>query len=125
MLTFRLHNLIVSYVISNLVISASLNKVLQTNPNILGRSLSFSVFFAFIALAIYDHCHDKGNFGLFGGTISWVDICSLFLLLAGVEIYGSDPEPDVELIANNYSTIPQEKRASETELSGANAASGV
>ena len=112
--------LIIGYVISNLVISACLNKVLQTNPNILGRSLSFSVFFAFLALAIYDHFHDMGNFGLFGGTVSWIDICSLGLLLAGVEIYGSDPEPDVELIANNYSTIPQESKASETELSNSN-----
>ena len=97
--------LILLYVVSNLVISACLGRVLQHNSTILGRVLAASVFFAFIALAVYDHFTDFGSGGLFGGTITWIDIVSLVLLLAGMEIYGSDPEPDVELVANNYSTV--------------------
>ena len=104
--------LILLYVASNLAISACLGRVLQNNSSILGRVLAVSVFGAFITLAVYDHFTDFGSGGLFGGTVTWIDILSLVLLLAGMEIYGSDPEPDVELIANNYSSVSVEQNKS-------------
>ena len=98
--------LILGYVASNVVVLACIDRVLETSNQILGRVLAVSILFAFVALGIYDTEANKGLGGLFGGTRGAIDIIALVLLFAGMEIYGSDPEPDVELIANYYSRAP-------------------
>lgn len=79
----------------------------------MGRVLAVSVFFAFLALGVYDHFVDVGSGGFNGGTIDSIDIISIVVLLVGMEIYGSDPEPDVELVANYYSAPAVEKPPTE------------
>jgi len=99
--------LILGYVASNITVLACIDRVLETSNQILGRVLALSVLVAFIALGIYDSEANQGLGGLNGGTITIIDLISLSLLFIGMEIYGSDREPDVELIANYYSrTVP-------------------
>ena len=95
--------LILGYVLSNIAVLACIDQVLQTSNQILGRVMAFGVFFAFIALGIYDTHEYKDYGGLNGGTIGFTDLISLVFLIIGMEIYGSDPEPDAELVANFYS----------------------
>lgn len=100
--------LVVGFVLANLLIIMSINYVLHTSTNWLGRSIVFAVTVAFVVLWIYD-CHVLNYYGswgawlggqLFGSSVSFVDIISLVLLLIGLEIYGRDPEPDIEVITN-------------------------
>jgi hypothetical protein len=50
---------------------------------------------------MYDNYVDYDyGYGLFGSTIGISDIISIIILLIGMEIYGRDPEPDVEIITN-------------------------
>ncbi len=97
--------LVFVYVASNLVILLCVDKVLQSSNRILGRLLAVSVFVAFLALGVYDTQVNFGFFGFFGSTISMFDIISIVILMIGMEIYGSDPEPDVEIITKYYSSI--------------------
>jgi hypothetical protein len=62
--------LIIAYVVSNILVLVCIDRVLQTSNQILGRVLAVSVFFAFIALGIYDHFADVGLGGLNGGTVA-------------------------------------------------------
>jgi hypothetical protein len=102
--------LVFIYVISNITVLACIDRVLETNNQILGRVLALSILFAFIALGIYDSEANGGLGGINGGTITAIDIISLVILFIGMEIYGGDPEPDVELIANYYSRSIQPKK---------------
>ncbi len=59
--------------------------------------MAAAVFVAFIALGIYDTKVDYG-YGLLGSTIGITDLVSISALLLGMEIYGRDPEPDIEVV---------------------------
>ena len=81
--------------ISNAVVLECIGRVLQSNNLILGRAIAAAVFVSFLALGLYDT--KLGNqHGIFGSAIDYPDILSIIILLAGMESYGHDPEPDVE-----------------------------
>ena len=87
--------LIMGYVISNVVVLECIGRVLQSNNLILGRATAAAVFLSFLALGLYDT--KLGNqHGFFGSAIGYPDILAIIILLAGMESYGHDPEPDVE-----------------------------
>ena len=91
--------LIIGYVISNVVVLECIGRVLQSNNLILGRAIAAAVFLSFLALGLYDT--KLGNqHGLFGSAIGYPDILAILILLAGMESYGHDPEPDVEAMTN-------------------------
>lgn len=91
--------IVIGYVILNIVVIECINKVLQTSNQLLGRCLAASVLVAFVALGIYDTNVDYG-YGFFGSNVGIVDIISIILLIYGLEVYGCDNEPDVEIITN-------------------------
>ena len=78
------------YVISNVVVLECIDRVLQSSNQILGRVMAAAVFVAFLALRIYD------TNGLGSNDVDFLDIISIIVLIAGMEIYGRDPEPDIE-----------------------------
>ena len=85
--------------ISNVVVLECIGRVLQSNNLILGRAIAAAVFLSFLALGLYDT--KLGNqHGLFGSAIGYPDILAILILLAGMESYGHDPEPDVEAMTN-------------------------
>ena len=93
------------YVISNIIVIECIDKVLRLNHQILGRALISAVSVAFLALGIYDTnlgYHD----GIFGTAIDYPDILCIFILVVGMELYGSDPEPDVTVITD-FVQIPK------------------
>lgn len=76
-------------------------RVLQISGQVLGRAMAAAVLVAFVALGFYDSNapYDYGV-NLFGTNIGFADIISIIVLLAGMEIYGRDPEPEQEAITN-------------------------
>ena len=91
--------LVFSYVGCTALVIECINHVLQISNQLLGRAMAAAVFLAFISLAIYDKQVNYG-IGLFGTNIGLADVLSLVVLLYGMEIYGRDPEPDVEGITH-------------------------
>lgn len=91
--------LVLGYVISNVVVLECIDRVLQTSNQILGRAMAAAVFVAFLALGIYDTNRNFGN-ELDGNGVDLYDIIAIIVLLAGMEIYGRDPEPESEQITN-------------------------
>lgn len=91
--------LVLGYVISNVIVLECIGKVLQSNNLILARSMAAAVFVSFLALGIYDTKLGYQH-GLFGSAIDISDIIAIIILLFGMEVYGHDPEPDVEAVTN-------------------------
>jgi hypothetical protein len=86
------HLLVLGYVVSNVVVLECIDRVLQSSNQILGRVMAAAVFVAFLALRIYD------TNGLGNNDVDFLSIISIVVLIAGMEIYGRDPEPDIEAI---------------------------
>lgn len=84
--------LILGYVISNVIVLECIDRVLQSSNQILGRVMAAAVFVAFLALRIYD------TNGLGSSDVDLLSIISIIVLIAGMEIYGRDPEPDIEAV---------------------------
>jgi hypothetical protein len=95
--------LVILYVISNVVIFECVHRILQSHNRLLGQVMSLALISSFIALGLYDSEMDYGM-GLFGTTIGLADVTSLGVLLYGLDIYGRDPEPDVEIITDFVSS---------------------
>jgi hypothetical protein len=91
--------LVFGYVISNVVVLECIGRVLQSNNLILGRAMAAAVFVSFLALGTYDTKLDYQQ-GLFSSVIDYPDFVAIIVLLIGMEIYGHDPEPDVEAVTN-------------------------
>jgi hypothetical protein len=91
--------LAISYVICTALVIECINHVLQISNQLLGRAMAAAVFLAFFSLAIYDKSTNYGS-GLLGTNIGVLDIVSVSILIYGMEVYGRDPEPDVEVITN-------------------------
>ena len=91
--------LVLSYVGCTALVIECINHVLQISNQLLGRAMAAAVFVAFIALAIYDK-HTNYGAGFFNTNVGVLDIVSVIVLIYGMEIYGRDPEPDVEVITN-------------------------
>lgn len=94
--------LILTYVIANLVVLSSIDSVIHTNSHILGRVMVSAIFGAFLVLWLYDVEYSRYQPipYIFGGSVGIVDILAVIILLVGMEIYGRDPEPDVEVITD-------------------------
>jgi len=95
--------IVVGFVLSNIMIQECIGQVLQTSNLLLGRCVAAAVCMAFIALGVYDTNVDYGN-GIYGSNISFIDIIAVVVLIAGLEMYGEDMEPDAEIITN-YESI--------------------
>ena len=91
--------LVLGYVVSNIVVIECIGRVLQSNDLVLGRAMAAAVFVSFLALGVYDD-DTSATVGLFGSAIHMPDLVSMAVLLVGMEVYGRDPEPDVEAITN-------------------------
>lgn len=94
--------LLLGFVVSTVLVLLCINQVLYFRDQILGRSMAVSVLFAFVTLAAYDSTHKY--FG--GNSLGYADIVSMAVLLIGMEIYGRDKEPDIEVITNYNKPSP-------------------
>jgi hypothetical protein len=89
--------LILSYCLCTILSLFSVNIVLQLGNQALGRAMFLGVFFAILGLSIYDTFTSFGN-GFFGSDIGLLELISFVCLLAGMEIYYYDPEPDGQVM---------------------------
>ena len=85
--------LVLGYVTSNIIVLECIDRVLRTSNQILERAMAAAVFVAFLTLLLYDN-----NFGLSGCAVDLPNVVAIVTLLTGMEIYGRDPEPDVEVV---------------------------
>lgn len=93
--------IIVGYVLSTFTVIMSINSVLTIGNRIVGRVVSGAVLAAFIVLWFYDFLTASGYHSIFLSChVSVLDVLAIIVLLAGMEVYGQDPEPDVEIITN-------------------------
>lgn len=89
--------ILVCYVVCTVAVLESVNRILQLNNKILGRSMVVAVFVAFAVLMVYDVVYSDG---IEDNTIGLADFFSIVVLLIGMEVFGRDPEPNVEVITN-------------------------
>jgi hypothetical protein len=94
--------LVMAYVFATLGVLISINVVLRINSRLVGKAICAAILVAFIVLWMYDihFTSHQNNKYIFGGSVGSLDIISMGILLIGMEVYGRDPEPDVELITN-------------------------
>lgn len=96
--------LIVGFVVSNILVLECIGRVLQTSNQILGRSMAAAIFVAFIALGVYDVQSNEPAYGYFNSNIGIADMLSIIFLLAGMEVFGRDDEPE-EIFVTNYEGV--------------------
>lgn len=102
---------VLGYVLSNAVVVVCMSTVLQLSHQILGRATEAAIMCAFGVLWLYDvHINDSS---MFGGNEGLLDIFAIIVLIAGMEVYDRDPEPDVQVITNRES--PQTAQGSSQE----------
>lgn len=122
--------LVILYVVSNLFVLVSVSSVIRLSSHLVGRMMAIAVLVAFIAMCIYDweivselsesrhhsRRRDDDSIGDDGhstkaigedttgeysrDSVGILDVIALISLLAGMEIYGRDAEPDEEAITN-------------------------
>jgi hypothetical protein len=86
----------------------SINSVVTIGSQIVGRAVSGSVLAAFIVLSFYDYLTASSYHSMiFSCHVSVLDVIAMVVLLWGMEVYGRDPEPDVEIITNYPLTSPK------------------
>jgi hypothetical protein len=102
--------IIIGYVLSTFTVIASINSVLTIGNQIIGRAVEGSVLAAFIVLWFYDYLIRMNHSIFLSCHVSICDILVIAVLLAGMEVYSQDPEPDVELITN-YPATPNSPAA--------------
>lgn len=90
---------VLGYVVCNAAVVVSMSTLLQLGHQLLGRATEAAILFAFVVLWAYDvHVNHSAIFGGNGGLI---DILAIVVLIAGMEVYDCDPEPDVEVITKH------------------------
>ena len=94
---------VAGYVLSNAVVVVCMSTVLQLSNQILGRATEAAILTAFVVLWMYDV--NINNSSMFGGNEGIIDLLAIVVLIAGMEIYDRDPEPDVEIITNRSAVI--------------------
>lgn len=94
--------LVLAYVFATLGVLMSINVVLRINSLLVGKAICAAILVAFLVLWLYDihFTSHQNNKYIFGGSVGSLDLISMGILLIGMEVYGRDPEPDVELITN-------------------------
>lgn len=113
--------LILIYVIANVVVLSSIDSVIHTNSHILGRVMVSAILGAFLLLWLYDveYSQFQPIPYIFGGSVGILDILAVTILLVGMEIYGRDPEPDVEVITDyNFPTSSVATTSDDAEDAG-------
>jgi hypothetical protein len=94
---------VLGYVVCNAAVVVCMSTVLTLSNQILGRATEAAILFAFVVLWVYDvHINDSS---MFGGNEGLGDILAIIVLIAGMEVYDRDPEPDVQVIANQGSLL--------------------
>lgn len=91
--------MIVCYSICTILALFSVNIVLELGSQGLGRALFLGALFAIAALSMYDTLTSFGT-GFFGSDIGVLELISFVCLLAGLETYYHDPEPDGQVMTN-------------------------
>ena len=103
--------MVIGYVLCNIIVLESLDRILLrssiiSNNKILERGMMIAVFLAFVVLGFHNHdftlsinlnSNDDGDHSS-RSTFDFSNILAIIVLLIGMEIYGRDPEPDVESI---------------------------
>ena len=103
--------MVVGYVICNIIVLECVDRILLrtstiSNNKILERGMIIAVFLAFIILGFYNNdfafsihsnSNDDGD-NSSRTTFDFPNILAIIVLLIGMEIFGRDPEPDVESI---------------------------
>ena len=90
---------VLGYVICNAAVVVSMSTLLQLGHQLLGRATEAAILFAFVVLWAYD-VHVNRSL-MFGGNGGIIDILAIVVLIAGMEVYDRDPEPDVEVITKH------------------------
>lgn len=94
---------VLGYVVCNAAVVVCMGSVLQLSHQYLGRATEAAILFAFAVLWIYDvHIN---HMSVFGGNEGLGDILAIIVLIAGMEVYDRDPEPDVQVITNQGSLL--------------------
>lgn len=111
--------IILAFVVSNIIVLECIDRVLQLSNQILGRAMALAVLFAFLSLFVYaskesnddddaaaaaaagnKRFNSNSHHSAGATNVGYADILSIIILLCGMEVYGRDPEPDVEVITN-------------------------
>jgi hypothetical protein len=66
--------------------------------------MAAAIFVAFIALVVYDVQSNEPAYGYFNSNIDIADMLSIIFLLAGMEVFGRDDEPE-EIFVTNYEGV--------------------
>ena len=115
--------LILLFIISTIIVSECIDRVLQKSAHIIDRCLAVAICTAFIALGIYDtkvieetgYDHPYGGL-LFGTSIGYADLISIIILIIGIEITGRNALSDVEAVHNYALTEIQMQETTKSEL---------
>lgn len=100
------------YIFSTLLVTFAVNGVLAYGtPLILYRTINASVALAFVVLALYSM--NKWAW-ITSYALNIFDFLGLFIVLAGMERYHREPEPDTEMLTH-FSLSPEEGEEGEEE----------
>jgi hypothetical protein len=100
------------YILSTLLVTFAVNGVLAYGtPLILYRTINASVAVAFVVLALYSM--NKWAW-ISSYALNIFDFLGLFIVLAGMERYHRQPEPDTEMLTH-FSSSPEEGEEEEEE----------
>jgi hypothetical protein len=80
------------------VVLECVDKALQSSDQILNRITATAVLLAYVTLGFYDTGIGYDDDGLVGTAFNYWDLVSIVILMIGMEVYGRDPEPDVESV---------------------------
>jgi uncharacterized integral membrane protein len=95
----NVHWLVTLYIILTIIILFAIEKILEIDCEVLSRSMFASVIVAYIGAFL---------FGIYENvSISIFDFISIAMLLYGMLLFGSDPEPTVQLL-NSGSPVAAE-----------------
>lgn len=94
---------VLGYVVCNAAVVVCMSTVLQLSHQYLGRATEAAILFAFVVLWVYDvHVNETS---MFRGNEGVGDVMAIVVLIAGMEIYDRDPEPDVQVITNQAASL--------------------
>jgi len=96
--------LILVYVLSTVLVLQYIDKVLTIKNSVLGRSMVAAVLLSFLAAWVYASTFSAQ---IESSSVGVADFVSIFVLLAGMEVFGKDPDPDPELITSFSPGRPQ------------------
>lgn len=97
---------VILYVVSTVAIIECMGRLLQGQSASLSRVLLATVLLSCVVLGVYDALVGQGD-GWFHSHFSLLDVAVVAVLMVGLELYGRDPEPDIEIKTHvPFSTTP-------------------